>query len=268
MRGRATRLLFQDYLNALPRPLQTRAMYTGHIGAALFALSLSEQIPVLPTLLATAWLDLLDGLFMALGISRATPNPLAGPYLFADLDFIDWDHSALMAVIWSALYGLVFAGRGKKATIALAAVSLSHWVLDWCVRSLLFRFELTRMARMVHNSDLAAYPHSSLHFGAGLWARWGTYAWVGEGVLTFFFAALAFAFATPDRKRNWRSIAVTLLVLHLQLSPWTSPMKQMGKIEEPLRHRLAAVALIAAFVLPSIWLAKLMEPTRARMKEM
>jgi hypothetical protein len=39
------------------------------------------------------------------GSEHRHPEPHAGPYLFFDLTFIDWDHSLLMAAFWSVVWG-------------------------------------------------------------------------------------------------------------------------------------------------------------------
>lgn len=67
-------------------------------------------------MLGVGLLDIINGLFIIAGIDTVTPNLLALPYLYFDLTFIDWDHSFLMALLWSTIWGLLFI---KNKTVAL-----------------------------------------------------------------------------------------------------------------------------------------------------
>jgi hypothetical protein len=88
----------------------------------------------------------LEHVVISPGISTVTP-----------LDFVDYpiSHSLLVVVGWSLLFGVVyyFITKNQKGALLLAALVLSHWVLDL----------------IVHIPDLPLYPGASPKVGFGLW---------------------------------------------------------------------------------------------------
>lgn len=221
-------------------------MYAGHFAIGLAIKARSPKIPSLPILLGIGFLDVMDGLFILLGLNTVTPNPQAGPYLYFDLSFIDWDHSLLAALFWSALWGALFMKDCKVAWIA-ALACFSHFVLDW----------------PMHNNDLALYPYSAEHLGLGLWGRLGNLSWVLEGVL----AALLMLYAWRENAKRGvasRWPAVLLAILFLQLSPWTSPLKFIALADEPLRHWLQGGLVLSGFLLPGLLFVWLLDRAERR----
>ena len=214
-------------------------MYAGHFAIGLAIKAASPKTPSLPIILGIGFLDMLNGLFVLLGINTVTPNPLAGPYLFFDLTFMDWDHSLAAALFWSVVWGALF-WKDRKVALVAALACLSHFAADW----------------PLHNNDLALYPHSEQHLGLGLWGHWGIWSWVAEGV----FAALLMAYAwRANAKRGVSSLwpAVLLGVLFLQLSPWTSPLQFIAQMQDPWLHVLEGTLTLSGFVVPGclfIWL--------------
>jgi hypothetical protein len=83
-------------------------MYVGHVAIGLAIKARYPKIPAIPIMMGVGFLDVLDGIFIILGFNTITANLNSGPYLFFDLTFIDWDHSLLAAVFWSAIWGLLF----------------------------------------------------------------------------------------------------------------------------------------------------------------
>lgn len=214
-------------------------MYVGHFATAVLAHALLRDVPALPLLLGTSFMDLLDGVLAFPGITLVRANPSAGPYLFYDLVFIDWDHSLYAAAFWSLVCVplCLVAGYGRRAAWATAAVCFSHWLADW----------------PMHNHDLALYPHSEQHFGGALWSRLGTWSWVLEGA----FGAACLALA--DRRRpmsKW--IPITFAALFLQLSPWTAPTQFASKLSHNAANSFYGVLITLGFVVPSLLLAKLL----------
>ena len=63
-------------------------------------------------------IDLLYFLFLALGIDK--------------LDYDPWSHSLLMAIVWSAVAGLIalFFSRKFRSGLVIGLVVFSHWILD------------------------------------------------------------------------------------------------------------------------------------------
>ncbi|MGN5576786.1 hypothetical protein GTJ42_04325 [Xanthomonas hortorum pv. gardneri] len=226
-------------------------MYVGHFAIGLALKASFPGIPTLPLLLGVGFLDILDGIFIMLGWDIVTPNFAAGPYLFFDLTFIDWDHSLLAAVVWSVVWACLFWKDRRIAVLAFVA-SFSHFLADW----------------PMHNNDLALLPHSQTHFGLGLWGRFGTASWVIEGVFVVVLAAYAWNSA---RKRgvNWIWPLVVLTIAFFNLSPWLSPMKHIAVLDEPAAHLLHGLLVTLGFLLPGAlltWLVNREERKALRLR--
>ncbi|MNS58054.1 hypothetical protein D3C72_909600 [compost metagenome] len=221
-------------------------MYVGHFAIALGIKAVAPKVRAMPIILGAGFLDIIDGLLIIAGIDKVTANLNAGPYLFFDLTFIDWDHSLLMAIILSLLWGAFFLKNRQVAVIA-AAACFSHFLADV----------------PMHNADLALYPYAAQHLGFGLWGRLQTGAWVLEGV----FAAVVLAWAWTRFKARGVSIlwpVVVLIVAFLNLSPWASPMKLVAGLDEPAAHLLHGVLVTAGFLLPGLLLSWLVDRAEAR----
>jgi hypothetical protein len=216
-------------------------VYVGHYAIGLAIKARRPEVPALPILLGVGFIDILDGLFVMAGIDRMTPNLAAGPYLFFDLTFIDWDHSLLMAIFWSLVWGACFL-KDRSVALVAALAALSHFVADW----------------PVHNRDLAWFPYSANHMGLGLWGRLGTGAWVLEGL----FAAALVSYAWRSSARRGVSLvwpAVLLFVLFMQLSPWFSPMRFIAQLDEPAAHLVGGALVTLGFILPGLLLTWLLD---------
>lgn len=216
-------------------------MYAGHFAIGLALKARNPKMPALPLILGAGILDLLDGVFIVLGLDRVHADLGAGPYLFFDLSFIDWDHSLLMAALWSLAWGALFL-EDKRLAVLAGVAAFSHFLADY----------------PVHDRDLALFPYATAHLGLSLWARLGTYAWLLEGA----FALVLCAEATQrNARRGVRSLPANALiaVLFVSLSPWLSPMKQIAKLSEPAAHLLHGALVAFGFLLPALVLAWLVE---------
>ncbi|HOE17072.1 MAG TPA: hypothetical protein PK344_06610 [Syntrophorhabdaceae bacterium] len=214
-------------------------MYTGHLALGVALKSKFHRVPAIPIIFGSALLDILDGIFIASGIDRVKPNPKSGPYLFTDLTFVDWDHSMLMATIWSLVWGAVFK-KNKKDSILAALAVFSHFLIDV----------------PVHNKDLAIYPYSRMRIGWGWWGSLGAFSWILEGV----FCAVLLAYAWRETAKRGVSLlwpVVLIAVLFLQLSPWLSPLKFVGGIRKPYIHRLIGALTTIGFLAPCLLLTLL-----------
>lgn len=214
-------------------------MYVGHFAVGIALKAFNPKVPALPIFFGVGFLDILDGVFVITGLNKVTANLDALPYLFFDLTFIDWDHSLLMALFWSIVWGAVFIRNKSIAAIAVLAC-FSHFLADW----------------PMHNSDLALYPHGDYHLGGGLWGTLGIWSWVLEGA----FAAILVAYSYRRLLKQginpfWLSIL--LVVLFLQLSPWLSPMRYVAMMGEPAAHLLHGALVMIGFLLPSLILTAL-----------
>jgi len=211
-------------------------MYVGHFAIGIAIKSTSPKTPTLPIMLGVGFMDMVDGLLIIAGIDRVTPNLDSGPYLFFDLTFIDWDHSALMAIVLSLLWATFFWRDKKTAWVAAFAV-FSHFLADW----------------PLHNHDLALYPYSDAHLGYGLWGRLGTISWLLEGA--FGLTLIAFAeWRNSTRGVSYRWAVLVLVLLYFQMSPWLSPMKFIAQLSEPGAHLLHGALVTVGFLIPGLLL--------------
>lgn len=219
-------------------------MYVGHFALGLAIKARYPDVPTLPIMLGVGFLDIVDGIFILVGFDRVTANLLSGPYLFFDLTFIDWDHSLLMAVLWSLIWGAIFLKNKHVAAVAALAV-FSHFVADW----------------PMHNDDLALFPYSETHLGFGLWGKLGVLSWLLEGL----FSALLVFYAWYTAAQQGVSLlwpSLVLVVLFVQLSPWLSPMLIAAKLNEPEAHLLHGAIVTLGFLVPGLLLSGII--TRAQ----
>ncbi|MGH7741112.1 MAG: hypothetical protein ACRENS_03730 [Candidatus Eiseniibacteriota bacterium] len=177
-------------------------MYAGHFAAGLALKARQPKAPTWALLAGTGLLDILFGPFVALGIERATLTPGHSPGF--RLDFIDWSHSLLMALVWSFAYAMVFWKRGRDIAALLGFAVFSHFLLDL----------------PMHPRDLALWPGSSIHLGFGLWHTpywwWIELGCVVAGCGDYW--ARARQLRTFGRHAAWACLVV--LALHLSNSPW------------------------------------------------
>lgn len=178
------------------------------------------------------FLDILDGLFIILGWNHVTPNLLAGPYLFFDLTFIDWDHSLAAALLWSCVWGAFFLNDKRVAAFAFVAC-FSHFLADW----------------PMHNADLALYPFSTLHLGMGMWGKLGTMSWIIEGLFVAVLAGYAYL-SSMRRGVDLRWPMVVMVLAFINLSPWLSPMKHVATLGQPSATLVHGALVTAGFLIP------------------
>jgi hypothetical protein len=182
-------------------------MYAGHFGAGLALKARYPQTPTWIPLLGVGVLDILFGPFVLAGIERVTVTPGIPPGF--RLDYIDWSHSLLMALVWSALYAVLFLRQGKTIASVAGVSVFSHFVLDL----------------PMHPADLALWPGSSIHIGLDLWHRLPTGWWFIELAAILVGAGYYWFAARRSRQFGGRAgwaVAVVLL-LHLLNAPWFAP---------------------------------------------
>ena len=100
-----------------------------HAAVGLAAKPFVPEVNVGWLILGTVVLDILWLAFWCVGLETSPMNPAAHPPW--------WDHSLLMAVVWSVLFGLLaywLARRFRRRTligVVFGLMVFSHWVLDW-----------------------------------------------------------------------------------------------------------------------------------------
>ena len=130
-------------------------MFIGHfaVGFALKRVAPRTSLGILTA--ASQTLDLLWPLFLLLGWERVRIDP--GNTAFTPLAFDSYpiSHSLVMAIVWGAVFALVYFVRTRLRTAAIwiAIAVVSHWVLDW----------------ITHRPDMPIAPWSDVKLGLGLW---------------------------------------------------------------------------------------------------
>jgi len=181
-----------------------KLMYAGHFAVGLVLKTQEPRLPTWAALTGTGLLDILFGIFVPLGIERATVVPHSSPGF--RLDYIDWSHSLAMSLVWALVYGALFLGKGKRVAAFAAAAVFSHFVLDV----------------FMHPPDLALWPGSRLHLGLDFWHRFPTGWWWME--LGFVAVCCGHYFIKSrsselyGRHAGWACVVVFLL--HVLNSPW------------------------------------------------
>lgn len=183
-------------------------MYAAHFASALAFKAKEPQAPTWGLLVGVGVLDLLFGPFVLVGIERASLTPGVSPGF--SLDHIDWSHSLLMSLVWSLLFGAAFLRRGRPVAIVMAIAVFSHFVLDV----------------VMHPSDMALWPGSTVHLGFGLWRTMPIGWWFVELAAVAVFCGYYWHRSRADHSFGGRAVAAIaiILVLHLLNSPWLSAL--------------------------------------------
>jgi membrane-bound metal-dependent hydrolase YbcI (DUF457 family) len=129
-------------------------MFIGHFGVGFAAKKCAPAVSLGTLILAAEFVDFLSPVFGILGLEAVRLLP--GSAAFMPFDFYDYPytHSLATGIGWALLFGLVYFAlrRDTRASVVLAAVVVSHWVLDW----------------ITHRPDMPLYPGGP-KVGLGLW---------------------------------------------------------------------------------------------------
>ena len=130
-------------------------MFVGHTAIALAAKATTPRVSLGWLVAAAFALDLLWPMFLVAGIEQVSIVPGATAFNPLVFDSYPWSHSLLMACVWGLCAAGVARLLGTSNGVAglIAAVVVSHWVLDW----------------VSHVPDLPLWPGQSPLFGLGLW---------------------------------------------------------------------------------------------------
>ena len=129
-------------------------MFIGHFALGFAAKRAAPRLSLAILFAAAQLADVIWPLLVAAGIEQVRIQP--GITAFTPLDFISYpySHSLLALVIWGLLFGGICAVvvRDRRVLLVVAALVVSHWVLDW----------------ITHRPDMPFYPGSA-KVGLGLW---------------------------------------------------------------------------------------------------
>jgi len=218
-------------------------MFVGHYAAALAAKKVSPRTSLGTLFLAAQFVDLLWPLLLILGVEHVRIDP--GNTAFTPLDFYDYpfSHSLVGALVWSALFGLLYYGfrRSARGAAVVALCVASHWVLDF----------------LTHRPDLPLAFGEGMRFGAGLWNS--IPATIAVETLLFIAGLALYLNATRHRDKTglvgfW-ALAIVLYGIYI------------GNIVGPPPPDTGALAVVGnaswLFVLWAYWVDRHREPVRA-----
>lgn len=206
-------------------------MFIGHFAVGFAAKRLVPRVSLAMLLFAALFADVLWPVLVLLGAESVRIVP--GATRFTPLEFVSypWSHSLLLLVGWGAVLGGAYRGifGGRRTFVAIAALVVSHWVLDW----------------ITHAPDLPLYPGGPKY---GL-ALWNSVAGTMMVEILLFAAGLWLytrATAASDNIGRWAfiSLAATLGIIYVADGLSSSP--------PPSVNAICVVAIAASVIFP-LW---------------
>jgi hypothetical protein len=130
-------------------------MFIGHFGMAFGAKRAAHRVSLGTLFLAAQFIDLLWPTFLLMGIERVRIAPGITRVTPLDFEHYPISHSLLAVLGWAVLVGGAhfLSRREKRAALLVAALVLSHWLLDL----------------LVHRPDLPLMPGAETWVGLGAW---------------------------------------------------------------------------------------------------
>jgi len=127
-------------------------MFIGHFGLGFAAKRAAPSVSLAVLFLAAQFADVLWPFLVAAGVEQVRIDP--GNTAVTPLAFVSypWSHSLLMLAVWGVLLGLIFRTADRRAFAVIAALVLSHWLLDF----------------VTHRPDMPLYPGGP-EVGLGMW---------------------------------------------------------------------------------------------------
>lgn len=137
-------------------------MFIGHFALGFAAKRAVPRVSLAALMLAALFADVLWPVLVLVGVEEVRIAP--GHTVFTPLEFVSypWSHSLLLLAAWGVVVGAAYRGifGGRRSFVVLAALVVSHWVLDW----------------VTHAPDMPLYPGGP-EYGLALWnSRPGTMA--------------------------------------------------------------------------------------------
>jgi hypothetical protein len=166
-------------------------------------------VALAPLVAGSFGLDLLWPVLLLTGVERVRIEPGATAFTPLAFEHYPWSHSLVLALVWGLVAGALARWRLRTpaAGIAVGAVVVSHWFLDW----------------VTHRPDLPLWPGGPLA-GLGLWnSIEGTL--IIEGAL-FVAAIEAYrrGFVPRDAIGRWAFAGLILFTTAIWItSPWSPP---------------------------------------------
>jgi membrane-bound metal-dependent hydrolase YbcI (DUF457 family) len=130
-------------------------VFIGHFALGLASKRVAPQ-PSLGWLFAACqWPDLLWPILCLVGMEHFRVAPGDTAFTPLAFDYYPWSHSLLMDAVWGGVLAVVYLARhrDKRGALVIAALVVSHWVLDW----------------ITHRPDMPILPNNDHRVGLGLW---------------------------------------------------------------------------------------------------
>jgi len=130
-------------------------MFIGHFGVAFGAKRAARRVSLGTLFLAAQFIDLLWPIFLLVGLERVRIAPGITRVTPLDFEHYPISHSLLAVLGWAVLLGCAhfLLRRERRAALIVAALVLSHWLLDL----------------LVHRPDLPLAPGVNTLVGFGAW---------------------------------------------------------------------------------------------------
>lgn len=207
-------------------------MFIGHVALGLAAKRAAPRLSLALLIAAAQFADMLWPILIFAGIEEVRILP--GITKLTPLDFVSypWSHSLVMLIAWGLLLGWIVRRRDPRALPVVAALVVSHWVLDF----------------ITHRPDMPLYPGGP-KFGLGLWNSLGGTLAVE---LPLFLAGTAIYFRTT-RARDNIGTAATFILLALLLAIYAGDIMSDAAPPSATAIGIAGVAGAAIFTAWSWW---------------
>ncbi len=205
-------------------------MFIGHFALGFAAKRAVPRVSLAVLMLAALFADVLWPVLVLLGVEQVRIVP--GYTVVTPLEFVSypWSHSLLLLVGWGVVIGAAYRGifGGRRSFLVLAALVVSHWVLDW----------------ISHAPDMPLYPGSP-KYGLVLWnSRPATVV-----VEVLMFAVGVFLYTQATRARDavgrWAFLSLGALLGVIYAADAVSGMPP------PSVTAICSVAIAASVIFPA-----------------
>jgi len=177
-------------------------MFIGHFGVGFAAKSVARQVSLGWLFAAAQFVDLLWPTLLLLGVERVRIAPGATAVTPLDFEHYPVSHSLAAVLGWAIVVGVAYllVRRNIRNSLVLAALVVSHWVLD----------------AIVHRPDLPLYPGSAALVGMNAWSSLPLT--IAIEVPIFILGAWSYARTTKpaDRSGRWGFAGLAVFLLAIQ----------------------------------------------------
>ncbi len=185
-------------------------MFLGHFAVAFAAKPLAPRVSLGTLFLAAQLADLAWPTLVLLGVERFEVRP--GITAVTPLDFIHYpySHSLAALALWGAVLGTayVFVRKGgRAAALVLAALVVSHWLLDFAS----------------HRPDMPIAPGIAERVGLGLWHSLPATLAVEAALFAAGIAIYARCTRALDRTGTWALAGLVALLSAIYLASLFGP---------------------------------------------